>query len=86
MVPARPGYEEVMATEKITVALEPDLVKRAKRAVKAGRAKSVSALVNSALEDRLRKDDLDALFEQWDAERGPPTTGDRAWAARVLGL
>lgn len=75
-----------MATEKVTVALSPGVVRRARRAVKQGRAKSLSALVNSALDEQLRRDELDELFDQWDAERGPPTAEDEAWATRVLGL
>jgi len=75
-----------MAVKKVTVALEPGVVRRAKAAVRGGRAKSLSALVNAALDEQLRRDDLDALFDRWDAERGPPTAEDEAWAARVLGL
>ncbi len=75
-----------MATQKVTVALAPGVVRRAKRAVKQGRAKSLSALVNSMLEEQLRRDDLEALFRSWDAERGAPTAEDEAWANRVLGL
>ena len=75
-----------MAVQKVTVALEPAVVRRAKAAVRGGRAKSLSALVNAALDEQLRRDDLDELFDRWDAERGPPTREDEAWAARVLGL
>jgi Arc/MetJ-type ribon-helix-helix transcriptional regulator len=74
-----------MATEKVTVALSPAVVRRAKKAVKEGRAKSLSALVNAVLEEQLRRDELNELFDQWDAERGPPTKDDEEWAARVLG-
>lgn len=73
-----------MATEKVTVALAPSVVRRAKKAVREGRAKSLSALVNAVLEEQLARDDLNELFDQWDEERGPPTTEDEAWAARVL--
>lgn len=79
-------YEESMAVQKVTVALDPAVVRRAKAAVRRGRVKSLSALVNVALDEQLRRDDLDALFDQWDAERGPPTVEDEAWADRVLGL
>lgn len=75
-----------MAVQKVTVALDPAVVRRAKAAVRRGRVKSLSALVNVALDEQLRRDDLDALFDQWDAERGPPTVEDEAWADRVLGL
>lgn len=75
-----------MPVQKVTVALEPEVARRAKAAVRGGRAKSLSALVNAALDERLRRDDLEELFAQWDAERGPPTAEDEAWAADVLGL
>lgn len=67
-----------MATVKVTLALASNMVRRAKKAVKEGRAKSLSALVNAALDEQLRRDELDDLFDQWDAEHGPPTAGDRA--------
>jgi Arc/MetJ-type ribon-helix-helix transcriptional regulator len=75
-----------MAVQKVTVALEPQLVRRAKAHVKGGRAKSLSALVNTALDEQLRRDELEELFDRWDAERGSPSARDQAWAARVLGL
>ena len=74
-----------MATEKVTVALAPDVVRRAKKAVRAGRAKSLSALVNHVLDEELRGDELNEIFNQWDAERGPPSKEAEAWADRVLG-
>lgn len=74
-----------MATEKITVALDPTVVRRAKQAIRQGRAKSLSAWVNGLLEEQLRRDELNALFDQWDAERGAPSAEAEAWAARVLG-
>jgi Arc/MetJ-type ribon-helix-helix transcriptional regulator len=75
-----------MAVQKVTVALEPAVVRRAKAAVRGGRARSLSALVNAALEEQLRRDELDEIFDRWDEERGRPTPEDDAWAARVLGL
>jgi hypothetical protein len=67
-----------MAVQNVTLALEPRLVRRARAAVKAGRAKSLSALVNVALEEQLRRDELDELFALWDAERGSPSARDQA--------
>jgi Arc/MetJ-type ribon-helix-helix transcriptional regulator len=78
-------YEDYMAVQKVTVALAEQVVRRAKRAVKQGRARSLSALVNTLLDEQLRRDDLDALFDEWDRERGAPSAEDEAWAARVLG-
>ncbi len=73
-----------MATEKVTVALSPDVVRRAKRAVKQGRAKSLSALVNGVLDERLRRDELDEVLARMDEEHGPVDEETRAWARRVL--
>jgi hypothetical protein len=73
-----------MATEKVTVALAPDVVKRAKKAVRQGRAKSLSALVNGLLDERLRRDELDEVLRQMDDEYGPIDQETRTWARRVL--
>jgi Arc/MetJ-type ribon-helix-helix transcriptional regulator len=73
-----------MATEKITVALAPEVARRAKKAVKQGRAKSLSALVNGLLDERLRRDELDEVLAQMDAEHGPVDEETRAWARSVL--
>jgi hypothetical protein len=73
-----------MATEKVTVALAPDVVRRAKKAVRQGRAKSLSALVNGVLDERLRRDELDELLREMDSEFGPVDEETRAWARRVL--
>lgn len=73
-----------MATEKITVALAPEVVRRAKKAVRQGRAKSLSALVNRVLDERLRRDELDEVLARMDDQYGPVDEETRAWARRVL--
>jgi hypothetical protein len=73
-----------MATEKVTVALAPEVVRRAKRAVRLGRAKSLSALVNGVLDEQLRRDEFDAVLARMDTEHGPVDERTRAWARRVL--
>lgn len=73
-----------MATQKVTVALAPDVVRRARKVVKQGRAKSLSALVNRVLDERLRRDELDEVLSQMDAEHGPVDEETRAWARNVL--
>lgn len=84
--PSDRWYEQSMAMEKVTVALSPSVLKRAKSAVRKGRAKSLSALVNAVLDEQLRRDELNLLFDRWDEERGAPTATDEAWARHVLGL
>jgi len=70
--------------QKVTVALAPDVVKRARRVVKQGRAKSLSALVNGVLDEGLRRDALDEVLAEMDAEYGPVDEETRAWARSVL--
>lgn len=51
-----------------------------------GRAKSVSAWVDSAMEEKARREDLMALLAEMQAENGPATAKEEAWARAVLGL
>jgi hypothetical protein len=73
-----------MATEKVTVALTPDVGRRAKKTVRQGRPKSLSALVNRVLDERQRQDELDGVLRKMDEEYGPVDEKMRAWARRVL--
>lgn len=74
-------------TEKIAVSLPRGLASRARRAVRQGRAASVSAYVASALEEKVKLDDLAALLDDMLAESGGPlNAGERRAADRALGL
>ena len=74
------------AKAKIAVTLPADLVESARTAVQAGRASSVSAYVASALEHRVKLDDLDALLSEMLAETGGPLTeAERAEIDREAG-
>lgn len=73
-------------TAKIAVSLPDELVAAARRAVKEGRASSVSAVVASALRRQEQEQGLAALLDELDAELGPPSPQDQAWADRALGL
>ncbi len=75
-----------MTTAKIAVSLPPGLVKAAKRAVKEGRAPSMSAYVAEALARQQRVDSLASLLEELVAQHGEPSPDDYAWAKRALGL
>lgn len=63
-----------MTTEKIAVSLPSEIIQGARRAVKRGRAGSVSAYVASALEQKVMLDDLDDLLTQMLARTGGPMT------------
>ena len=75
-----------MTVEKIAVTLPPELVSAARRAVRQGRAASVSAYVAESMALRGREDTLRQLLDEMDAEYGPPSPEALAWADHVLGL
>jgi hypothetical protein len=73
-----------MTTAKIAIAIPREVLKLAKQEVKAGRAKSLSAYVSDAIDERLRRDELERLLDVMDAEHGPPSKKAKAWARRVV--
>lgn len=74
-------------TDKIAVSLPKALAQRARRAVREGRAASVSAYVAAALEEKAKLDDLSALLDEMLAESGGPlTAAERREADRALAL
>lgn len=82
---ASPRYDPGM-TAKIAVSLPDHLVEAARAAVREGRAPSVSAYIAAAIERQLVSDDLGTLLADLDAELGPASAEDRAWADAALGL
>lgn len=76
-----------MTTVKITVSLPEELVARARLAVKAGTAPSISAYVADALRRQpfTREEFLADLAESLELTGGPPTPEEEAWAKSVLG-
>jgi Arc/MetJ-type ribon-helix-helix transcriptional regulator len=73
-------------TKKIAISLPDEQVERARRAVAAGRAPSVSAYIAQALARRAADDDLVEMLAEMDVQDGPPSAEDYAWAERVLGI
>ncbi|HUF47502.1 MAG TPA: hypothetical protein VMM93_06760 [Vicinamibacterales bacterium] len=74
-------------SEKIAVSLPKGLAQRARRAVRQGRAPSVSAYVASALEEKVKLDDLAGLLDEMLAESGGPlSAAERRAADRALGV
>ncbi|MGH2725441.1 MAG: hypothetical protein ACRDKS_00530 [Actinomycetota bacterium] len=75
-----------MTKQKIAVSLPGQLVAAAKRAVRRGRATSVSAYVADALKEKVMLDDLSSLLDEMLAESGGPLTkAERRRADRILG-
>ena len=76
-----------MNFEKIAVSLPGTLVARARTAVRKGQARSVSAYVAAALEEKSKLDDLKEHLEQMLNESGGSlTSAERAAADSALGL
>jgi hypothetical protein len=73
-----------MTAIKIAVTVPEDVLKRAKSHVKAGKAKTLSALVSEAVEEKVARNELAEILDAMDAERGPPPKVARAWAKRLL--
>jgi hypothetical protein len=75
-----------MTKSKIAITLPPELVARARSAVRRKRAESVSAYVAAALEEKAKLDDLDELLASMlDASGGPLTNKERLAADTALG-
>jgi len=75
------------STQKIAISLPKHVAEGARRAVRSGRAKSVSAYVADALEEKVKLDDLSQLLDEMLAESGGPlTTAERRAADRALGV
>jgi hypothetical protein len=73
-----------MTTAKVALSITAEVLELAKRRVKAGRAKSLSALVTEAVDEKLRRDDLAELLDSMDKKHGPPGKAARKWAKQVL--
>ena len=72
---------------KIAVSLPKQVAERARRAVRNGRAASVSAYVASALEEKSKLDELATLLSEMLAESGGPlSAAERRAADRLLGV
>ncbi len=73
-------------TTKIAVSLPDEVVSAARQAVTDGRASSVSAYIATTLAERQDYEDLATLLGEMAVETGGPTSEDRCWARRALGL
>lgn len=73
-----------MTTAKVALTIPADVLAGARKQVKAGRARSLSAFVSEAVGERLRRDQLTAILDAMDAEHGRPNKAAARWARRVL--
>jgi hypothetical protein len=74
-----------MTTAKVAITLPTDVLRLAKKQVNTGRAKSLSAFISEAVDEKLRRDELEKLLDRLDAEHGVPNKAAQKWAKKVLG-
>lgn len=79
-------YDKSVQRSRITVTVRPQVLAVAEEEVAAGRASSVSAWVDQAMEEKARREELAVLLAEMQAENGPATPEEDAWARQVLGL
>ncbi|MGH7283838.1 MAG: toxin-antitoxin system antitoxin subunit [Polyangiaceae bacterium] len=76
-----------MTTAKIAVSMPREVLKSAKRAVRAGHAPTLSAYVSEAVRQKTELDDLAELLDEMLAETGGPlTAAEKRRADAALGL
>jgi hypothetical protein len=75
-----------MQKARVTVTVRREVLAKAERQVKRGNARSVSAWVDAAMEEKARREDLAALLSEMRAENGAASAEEQAWARAVLGL
>lgn len=75
-----------MHKARVTVTIRKELLARAEKQVKRGKASSLSAWVDMAIEEKARRDDIAALLAEMKAENGPASAEEEKWARGVLGL
>jgi hypothetical protein len=73
-----------MTAAKIAVTIPAEILKLAQKQVKAGHAKSLSALVTQALDEKVSRNELADILDAMDQEFGKPDKAAQAWAKRVL--
>ena len=73
-----------MTTAKIALSVPVEVLRLAKKEVKAGHAKSLSSFISEAMDEKLRRTELSEILDAMDAECGRPNLRAKAWAKRVL--
>ena len=73
-----------MTTAKVALSIPSETLKEAKKQVAKGRSKSLSSFVSEALNEKLRRDELEAILDAMDRELGAPSMEAKRWAKSVL--
>lgn len=79
----KPGMIDGMTSTKIAISLPKETLTQARRAVRKGRAASVSAYIASAIEQKAQLDNLDELLSQMLGTTGGALTAVEKTAANA---
>ncbi|MEO8181366.1 MAG: toxin-antitoxin system antitoxin subunit [Deltaproteobacteria bacterium] len=74
-----------MTAAKIAITLPERQLAHIRRAVRTGKASSVSGYIAKALDEQEQRESLRALVRDLIEEHGKPSRKETAWAKRVLG-
>ena len=77
-------YDNGMTTTKIAISLQKEQLAKVRRAIRAGRADSVSGYIARALADQDRQESLRDLVHDLIEEFGEPSKQEIMWAKRAL--
>ncbi len=69
---------------KIPVSVPDHVLRRARDQVTAGKAKTLSALVSEAVEEKVSRDELSEILDAMDAQLGRPDKAAKARARRLF--
>lgn len=73
-----------MTAAKIAITLPREQLAKVRRAVRSGRAPSVSGYITQVLAEHEERESLKKLLDDLIAEHGEPTKEDVAWARSAL--
>lgn len=73
-----------MTVAKIAITLPREQLAKVRRAVRAGRAQSVSGYITQVLVEHEERESLTQLVDDLIAQHGEPTKQEAAWARRAL--
>ena len=73
-----------MTSAKVAISLPREILSEAKKQVRSGRAKSLSAFVTQAVAEKVRRNELEEILDAMDEVHGKPSKADQTWAKRVL--
>lgn len=79
-------YDDRMQRSRVTITVRPEVLAAAGEAVARGHAPSLSAWVDQAMEEKVRRQALADLLAEMRAEAGPVTSAEDEWARQVLSL